>query len=409
MTVVARPAGQLLGGAATDHPEGISDHLARLGPLPHDPGGLIAALEVADLRGRGGAGFPAWRKWRAVAAAAGPGSRPLVIANAAEGEPCSMKDRLLLQVRPHLVLDGVRAAATAVGATETYLYLHDDDRDTRAAVREAIRERGRTLPGERQPTLVSAPPRYVAGQETAAIARVEGRAARPAYLPAPYLQGAFGRPTLVQNVETLARAALVARGFDGGGFALVTVTGAVRRTSVVEIAVGTAVAGAVSATGGATGTAAGFLAGGYFGRWLRADTSWDLGLGTDVPLGAGVLAVVDTGHCPIAETARIVTYLAGESARQCGPCVNALPAMAEALTEMTRARRPRPRLDLLQRRSQEVMGRGGCRHPDGAALLVQSLLTTFQREVAHHLRNGPCRACTAPPLLPIPSSGGGWR
>lgn len=410
MTAVAAPTGSLLAGAATDSAETLQHHLKRLGPVPADTSWMIVALERAELRGRGGAGFPAARKWRAVGDAARLGLPAVVIANGAEGEPCSSKDRLLLRTRPHLVLDGLRLAAQAVGATDTFIYLRHDDRDSRRVVKDAIKERGRHLAGEPRTAIVTAPPRYVGGQETAAIARVEGKAARPTYTPPfPFVQGAWARPTLVQNVETLARAGLIARGGDSAGFVLVTVSGAVGRPGVVEVAMGTPLVDVVNAADGVTGTPCAVLAGGYFGRWLRAETSWGLGVGTDVALGAGVIAVLDTGHCPIAETARIVTYLAGESARQCGPCVNALPAIAEALTELTSARRPRPRIDLLQRRSQEIMGRGACRHPDGAALLVQSLLTVFADEVNRHLRRGPCGACPAPRLLPIPSSGGGWR
>lgn len=410
MTAVAAPTGSLLAGAATDSAETLPHHLTRLGPVPADASWMIVALERAELRGRGGAGFPAARKWRAVGDAARLGPPAVVIANGSEGEPCSSKDRLLLRTRPHLVLDGLRLAAQAVGATDTFIYLRHGDRDSRRVVKDAIKERGRYLAGEPKTALVTAPPRYVGGQETAAIARVEGKAARPTYTPPfPFVQGAWARPTLVQNVETLARAGLIARGLDSAGLVLVTVSGAVGRPGVVEVALGTPLVDVVNAADGVTGTPRAVLAGGYFGRWLRAETSWGLGVGTDVALGAGVIAVLDTGHCPIAETARIVTYLAGESARQCGPCVNALPAIAEALTELTSARRPRPRIDLLQRRSQEIMGRGACRHPDGAALLVQSLLTVFADEVNRHLRRGPCGACPAPRLLPIPSSGGGWR
>jgi NADH:ubiquinone oxidoreductase subunit F (NADH-binding) len=410
VTTVAAPMGCLLAGAAIDSTETLQGHLARFGLPPADPWRMVAALEQAELRGRGGAGFPAARKWRAVANHARLGLPAVVIANGSEGEPCSSKDRLLLRIRPHLVLDGLRLAAEAVGATDAFIYLPHGDRDTHRVVKDAIKERAQHLAGERRPTLVTAPPRYVAGQETAAISRIEGKAARPTYTPPfPFAQGAWGRPTLVHNVETLARAGLIARGLDSAGLTLVTVSGAVGSPGVVEVAVGTPVATVVNAADGVTGTPRAVLAGGYFGRWLRAETCWSLGIGTDVPLGAGVLAVVDSEHCPIAETARIVTYLAGESARQCGPCVNALPAIAEALTQLTSLSRPRPRIDLLQRRSQEIMGRGACRHPDGAALLVQSLLSVFEYEVGRHLRKGPCSACSAPRLLPIPSSRGGWR
>jgi NADH:ubiquinone oxidoreductase subunit F (NADH-binding) len=410
MTTVAPPMGALLAGAVSDATETLQSHLSRFGRPPADPWRTITALERADLRGRGGAGFPTARKWRAVADHASRGLPAVVIANGSEGEPCSSKDRLLLRIRPHLVLDGLRLAAEAVGATDTFVYVPHGDRDTRRVLRDAINERVQHLEGERRPTLVAAPPRYVGGQETAVIARLEGKPARPTYTPPfPFAQGAWGRPTLVHNVETLARIGLIARDLDSASLALVTVSGSVVMGGVTEVVIGTPLGAVVQAADGVTGTPLAVLAGGYFGRWLRAETCWGLGFGTDVPLGAGVLAVVDGEHCPIAETARIVTYLAGESAKQCGPCVNALPAIADALTGLISARRVRPRVDLLQRRTQELVGRGACRHPDGAALLVQSLLMVFEPEVGMHVRNGPCRACRAPALLPIPSSRGGWR
>ncbi|MDQ2960693.1 MAG: proton-conducting membrane transporter, partial [Candidatus Dormibacteraeota bacterium] len=275
---------------------------------------------------------------------------------------------------------------------------------------DALRERGRHRLGGRPPVLVTAPPRYVGGQETAVIARVQGDAAKPSYTPPlPFVHGAWGRPTLVQNVETLARAALIARGQPSAGLALLTVVGAVARTGVVEIAVGASYAEAVNAVGGTVGRPRAVLAGGYFGRWLDVPDGWGYRPGIDVPLGAGVVAVVDSGHCPIAETARIVAYLARESARQCGPCRDGLPALAEGVAGLTGARRPRPRLDLLRRRLEEIAGRGACRHPDGAVVLVQSMLTVFHEQVESHLRTGPCVACAATPLLPIPAAGGGWR
>ena len=410
MITVAPPIGALLAGPVTDDTETLQSHLRRFGRPPAYPWRTISALERADLRGRGGAGFPTARKWRAVAGHAAQGLPAVVIANGSEGEPCSSKDRLLLRLRPHLILDGLQLAAEAVGATDTFVYVPHGDRDTLRLLTDALNERVQQLEGEMRPTLVAAPPRYVAGQETAVIARIEGKAARPTYAPPfPFARGAWGRPTLVHNVETLARIGLIARHLDSASLALVTISGAVARGGVTEVVIGTPLGAVVQASDGVTGTPVAVLAGGYFGRWLRAETSWNLGFGTDVPLGAGVLAVVDSEHCPIAETARIITYLAGESAKQCGPCVNALPAIAEALTALTSRRRARPRIDLLQRRSRELMGRGACRHPDGAALLVQSLLTVFEPEVEAHVRNGPCRTCTAPALLPIPSSRGGWR
>jgi NADH:ubiquinone oxidoreductase subunit F (NADH-binding) len=375
------------------------------------PALLIDALEKSGLAGRGGAGFPAARKWRAVAEHSRRAGGAVVIANGSEGEPCSGKDRILLRRRPHLVLDGLTMAVQAVGASEAYLYLPHNDALTRDAVEQAIKERARHDARLLKPRLVTAPPRYVAGQEMAAIARVEGKAAKPRFTPPyPFAQGVMGRPTLVQNVETLARVAMLARGLDVSGRMLVTVCGAVEKSGVIDVEVGTSIGDIVEIAGGPAHPARAILVGGYFGSWLDASSGWNLGLGTDVRAGAGVVAVVDTKHCPIAETARIAAYLAGESAGQCGPCVHGLAAVAETLADLcTVRRRRRPVLGLLETRLQTIAGRGACSHPDGVSMLVQSMLTVFAPEVNAHLNRGPCRTCSASSQLPIPKSKGGWR
>lgn len=199
----------LLTGAtdATRH----ADHVASLGPCPQWGPEFIASLRESGLRGRGGARFPTWRKWEAVAQRAR--GRGVVLVNGAEGEPLSWKDRILMAGRPHLVLDGALAAAAAVGASEIVLYVNATFGDVLAALRSALAERPE-LRQRRAPAvrLVEAPPRYIAGEETAAVNFVNGREAIPSFTPPrPFERGVGGRPTLVQNVETLALAALIAR------------------------------------------------------------------------------------------------------------------------------------------------------------------------------------------------------
>jgi NADH:ubiquinone oxidoreductase subunit F (NADH-binding) len=209
-----------------------------------------------------------------------------------------------------------------------------------------------------------------------------------------------GRPTLVQNVESLAQAALVARG-GGAGTVLLTVAGAVQRPGVVEVPAGTTVGEAVGRAGGASASPRAVLLGGYFGAWLEVGEAWRLPLDPAAlraaggSLGCGVVSVLPASASPVEETARIMRTLAAESAAQCGPCFFGLRALADACGRLA-ARRPEPD-DLLRlgRWSAEVRGRGACRHPDGAAGFLQSALRVFAYEFA--AAGGPPHKIRTPP------------
>ena len=402
-----------LGSAASilDGPRGtvesLVDHESRCGVRPQGSQSFLAQLASSELRGRGGAAFPAARKWQGVMRQGAHGG-VVVIGNGAEGEPCSYKDRLLLRTRPHLVLDGLQIAAETLGASDVILYMRHDDDEGRKSIKHALKERrGR---GERTPKLVRAPNRYVASEETAVVARVEGKPARPRQPPPrPYRQGAWGRPTLLHNVETLARVAIIARGIDVGSSALVTLWRSARAASVVDLRVGTGLGEALEIAGVTSGALRAVLVGGYFGTWLEPSKHQTTGLGTDVPLGAGVLALLDSSHCGLAESSRVLTYLAGESAEQCGPCMFGLPAMARGLAEICIGRSRPAQVEQLKTWARELPGRGACRHPDGASRFTASAINVFANELNSHLRSGRCGVCGASPFLPIPPSGGGWR
>lgn len=391
-------------------PESLAEHEARLGPRPRFAGGdLIAIVDAADLRGRGGASFPTARKWAAVRERSR--GNAVVVANGAETEPLSGKDRALMTTRPHLVLDGVLLAAEAVAAARAVVYVSRAHDDAVQAMTAAIAERrGSDL--SVPVTVVRAPRRYVAGEETAAIAHLNGGAAKPTMVPPrPFDRGVDGRPTVVQNVETLAHAAVIARhGADAyrragaagaAGTILVTMAAAIHTPGVYELAGGSTIAQAVSAGGGATTSVAAVLVGGYFGRWVAADDAWDLRLGVDVPLGSAALAIFPHGRCGVTQTAALVGFLARESARQCGPCEHGLASLADTTTELA-AGKAKPRdVERLQRWIAQIAGRGACHHPDGALVLLSSALRVFAADVNTHLRRGRCdRDPTT--LLPAP-------
>jgi NADH:ubiquinone oxidoreductase subunit F (NADH-binding) len=406
-------------------------HVDRHGGLPYRDrqGILIGDIEAAGLTGRGGAAFPVHRKLQAVAEAAGQRRRPpAVIANGAESEPASDKDATLLWLSPHLVLDGLQLAAEAVGADTAILYTHvNRGHDVGTRLRDALRAR-QAAGVDRVPVqLAAAPARFLSGQETALVNHLSGGPAIPTFMPPRITErGLRGAPTLVQNAETLAHLALIARRGPGWfrgvgtkaepGSMLATVRRSDGQPRIAEVPLGLPLKdllgeiapNSVSQHGVSQHSAV--LIGGYHGTWL----SWDEARGLTLDnhslaraharLGAGVVIVLPPDRCGLVETARVVRYLALESAGQCGPCLNGLPRIAAALGEIASVNGSRPRPQLIadiQRWSGLVTGRGACHHPDGATRLVWSALRTFAPEVDLH-RRGLCSATDTRAFLPVP-------
>lgn len=424
----AGPPRRLTAGLDRDwQPVTWTAHLARHGPLPtfgrrRGPNSqLIDLVETAGLVGHGGAGFPTGRKMRAVAGGRG---RPIVVANGMEGEPAAAKDALLLSTTPHLVFDGIELAADAVGADRAHLLVH---RGSRAAVSARAALADRTNRRRLALSVEELPGNYVASEESALVHWLNGGDAKPRYVPPrPFERGVAGRPTLVSNVETLAHLALLARHgvewFRSVGTAtepgtlLVTVSGSIQHPGVTEVAFGTTVGELLRVSGGPTEPLGGLVVGGYFGTWV------DPTVGASLPLthaalraeggglGAGIVIAVPSSACPVAETAHVMTYLAAQSAGQCGPCAKGLPAIAEVLVDLEHGRWNQSRDDALTRWLPLVAGRGACRHPDGAVRFATSLLRVFADHVTAHKQGTVCAAATAAPTLPIgPTPSRTWR
>ncbi len=428
-----QPTGQLPRLITHGRPLGLRAHIARYGPLPAASGAargrdgpgaapLITSIERAGLTGRGGAGFPTARKMRAVAAAGGRrgrGGPAVVVANGAESEPASGKDAVLLGQSPHLVLDGIAAAAAAIGATDAYLCVDGGYPQRVRQLSAAIGERADAQLDQVPVELVTLPGGYVASEESALVNFLNGGPAVPLYVPPrPFERGVGGRATLVNNVETLAHVALIGRygpdwfrsvGTEAApGSALLTISGAVHRPGVYEVALGTRLGDLIALAGGAPEPPQAILAGGYFGGWLPLPAAADVpashpGLrAAGAALGSGVLIVLPESACGIAETARVFRYLAGQSAGQCGPCSYGLPAIADALDHIA-FQGGDERADAWVRQIMPlVRGRGACHFPDGAVALAASALQVFGADLEHHLRYGPCPRARRPPVLPVP-------
>jgi NADH:ubiquinone oxidoreductase subunit F (NADH-binding) len=408
MTARTSSQGLFAGRPMAAGPESFAEHTARLGGLPSRQAAqdLIPALDSSGLLGRGGAGFPVGRKWRSVAERSD--GRAVVLANGAEGEPLSAKDRAVMTLRPHAVLDGVLLAAQVVGADEAILYVGAEHVAARRSLIAAFAERPMPLPVR----IVGAPDRYVAGEESAAVHFVNDGDARPTNVPPrPYERGVGGRPTLVQNVESLAYAGLIARrGPDWfraasqagpAGLGMVTLAG-VAHPGAREIELGTSLGEIVGPSGARRETTQAVLLGGYFGRWATIAEAWDLALdpaalrSTGLIFGCGVVSVLGNEACGLEITSRILGYLADQSAAQCGPCVFGLRAIADAANRLAQRSGTPDELARIERWSDQLAGRGACRHPDGAAGLLHSSFEVFGEEWQRHARLRSCRFAGRP-------------
>ncbi len=396
--VLVAPGPLLLAGVASG--SGLTEHTARLGPAPEmSLASLLELTRAAGVRGRGGAGFPISRKLETAAR----GRRPVVVVNAAEGEPASAKDLVLLALTPHQVLDGAVVVARALAAKEIHVVTSADRPAGAAGVDAALRERSDR--GIRWRRHVAAP-RFVAGQGRAVLELMAGREGLPVTAWEPEaVRGHRGRPTLLSNAETFAQVGALARiGAERyaahgtatePGTTLLTIAapepGA--PTRVVEVAHGTPFAAVLDARE----LAGPCLVGGYHGTWTSGEQLAALPVSAlalrahGITLGAGVVLPLGARGCPVARTADLTAYLAAESAGRCGPCRNGLPALAAAVRELASGVDSRPRVAAL---TGLVTGRGACAHPDGTTRLVGSLVHGLPALVEDHLA-GRC-ACRAP-------------
>jgi NADH:ubiquinone oxidoreductase subunit F (NADH-binding) len=373
---------------------GLPAHRAAHGrPAPVDLAELRRLTEAIGLRGRGGAGFPFARK---LAAAADSAGRPVVVVNLSEGEPASFKDAALALAAPHLVLDGAAATARALGVRTVHLVVPGEAPAVEDAVRRATAER-RTEERIRW-RFHRAEPRFVAGQARAVIELLSGRENLPVTAWQPEaVRGFRNRPTLLSNAETFAQvAALLTLGLrdyaglgaaDAAGTTLLTLYGDTAAPHVVEVAHGTPWPEVLGPD-----VERPVLLGGFHGTWVPARGLVGLAVDRDelagrgLALGAGVVLPLAEGVCPLSRTAALTDYLAGQSAGRCGPCLNGLPALADAVSELAAGA-------CSPARAEQLVGlvtrRGACAHPDGTARLVSTMLTAFPDEHDVHA-HGEC-------------------
>jgi len=384
---------------------------------------VLHEIELAGLTGRGGGSFPTARKL-----ATAPRSRRAnhLVINVMEGEPASQKDSVLACFAPHLILDGADVLARLVRASSVTIAVPRDNPAASQSLSDALIERARRGTSEVHMAVELLPNRYAGGEETGLVHWLEGGPAMPTFRATkPGRLEIRGRANIVDNAETAASVALIARhggawftsaGASGaGGTKLVTISGSVAEAGVFEVTLGTRLSDVI-ALARPTSTISAVLLGGYGGTFVppaaldapySAEGLKPFGSG----VGAGVVLVLGAECCGIAETARLARWMANESAGQCGPCAFGLPALADDLEALSEARADRHAVSRLRERLGTIMGRGACGHPDGVVRMIASSLNVFEHDLELHASGARCHSATRPTVLALPRQEGSiaWR
>ncbi|WBV45317.1 NADH-quinone oxidoreductase subunit F [Pseudoroseomonas cervicalis] len=373
-----------------------------------DRAGIIPLLERSGLRGMGGAGFPTWRKWQAVAQQ--PAGGKYVVCNGNEDEPGTFKDRHLLRWTPHAVIEGGLIAALAVDASHLVLYINPHEAEAVAEARRAVAQwRGHALLGAVEDalghavalTVVESSGRYIGGEETAVISWLEGSFPFPRRKPPfPAEQGVGGAPTLINNTETLANIPFIFRNgadwFRGLGLGeavgtkLYSLSGDVMRPGLYELPMGTSLQELIFTHGGGMLEGRDFKAVFTGGPSNTLLTKRDLDVALDFDsvrarqsrLGTGAMIVISEGTSIVRKTAEYIAFFAAGSCGQCPPCKAGTFQLARLLDRIEGGRGTAEDLRALHSLCRILPGSGRCGLIDGAVTVVESSLQTFPQEYA---------------------------
>lgn len=416
-----RPEGSIL---LADGPLDLDAYLAEGGgeglraALARPPEEVVEEVRRSGLRGRGGAGFPTGMKWRSVLL--DPHPVTFVVANGAEGEPGTFKDRWLLRRNPYQVLEGLAIAAHAVGAREAFVGVKSGFRPEVARLREALEGMARAgILGEAPIHIVEGPDEYLFGEEKALLEVIEGNPPLPRIVP-PYMEGLFRRPgspnpTVVNNVETLANVPHILRGgaewFRGlgtegsPGTMIFTLSGDVRHPGIYELPLGVTLGDLVYGVGGgppegrdlkviAPGASNTLLTPEQLDTPLDFDSMRAVGSG----LGSGGFVVYDDTACIVRVTLALSRFLYVESCAQCPACKHGTREITEALERIDRGEGSEVDVEVILARALTVTDAQRCALPTGETLLAQSAVQVFGEEFAEHLG----RPCPRPREIPVP-------
>ncbi|MFQ5580445.1 MAG: NADH-quinone oxidoreductase subunit F [Nitrospiria bacterium] len=385
------------------------------------PSGILEALKKSGLRGRGGAGFPTWKKWDMVLHH--KSKEKYLCCNAAEDEPGTLKDRYLLRSNPHQLIEGVILAAYAVGAQVAYLYINCRYKEELQFMEAALAEAkehghwGSTFEKSEfyvQLKICQSPGTYVAGEETALLEVIEGKVAAPRKKPPyyPTMHGLFGKPTVVNNAETLSNIPhIVQKGGDwfralgtpsSPGAMIFTLTGEVNRPGLYELPLGSSLLKLIEVQGGGIKGGRDLKAlfpGGPSTTIISADQV-DVSLDFDSlkaigsGLGTGAVIVMSEETCMVRSALEVAKFFSAESCGQCPPCKLGTAQLFEILEKIESGRGDERDLQQVEQICGMIKGRGQCFLLTGAAIAVESIFEKFRHEYERHVSESRCPAAS---------------
>jgi NADH:ubiquinone oxidoreductase subunit F (NADH-binding) len=388
--------------------------LARTIRMPAED--VVKQVSDAGLRGRGGAGFPTGKKWAFTREA--PEQPRYLIMNGGEDEPGSKKDRVLMENVPHLVIEGVILSAFAIGAEKAYLYINAQYETAIKSITDALTEAksegywGENILGSSfslDIEIVPAPHNYVAGEDTAVIEVIEGKKAWPREKPPfPVTVGLFGKPTSVNNVETLANVApIVLHGADwyrkfgtaeSPGTMIFALDEDVNRPGVYELPFGTPLRHLIEECGGGLKTgkkikavmpaspSCAFLPPEKIDTPLDHNSMREAGAG----IGCGVIRLVGEGECIVEEVLRIAEFFAAESCGQCPACRMETSTLAMMMKKVQQGQGGKPILEQFGKILAFNKGKGFCNLINMPGPPIESALKLFPGDFEAHLSTGKC-------------------
>jgi NADH:ubiquinone oxidoreductase subunit F (NADH-binding)/NAD-dependent dihydropyrimidine dehydrogenase PreA subunit/(2Fe-2S) ferredoxin len=403
-------------------PENVHHYLARDGyrgflrALETGPDKTLEEVRAAGLRGRGGAGFPTWRKWQLCRDA--PSQTKYLICNADEGDPGAFMNRSLIEGDPHAVLEGMLIAAFTLGASQGYIYCRAEYPLAIHRLEIAIgqmRELG--LLGENiqgsgfsfDLTIKKGAGAFVCGEETGLIASIEGRRGMPQPRPPfPAVSGLLGKPTVIQNVETLGNLPLILRnganwytqygGESSKGTKTFALAGKIKRTGLVEVPLGIKLKDIIYKIGGGVPAGRALKAvqtGGPSGGCVPAEkmdmpVDYEALTQAGSIMGSGGMIVLDEDNCMVDIAKYFLSFTQAESCGKCAPCRVGTQAMLSILERITAGEGEMADLDQLEKIAQTVKDGSLCGLGQTAPNPVLTTLRYFRKEYEDHIEKGRC-------------------
>lgn len=380
--------------------------------LKMDPKAIIEEVKASGLRGRGGAGFPTGTKWSFLPA---NGEPRYLLCNADEGEPGTFKDRLMMERAPHQLIEGMIISAFAIGSKKSYIYVRGEYDYPISCLREAVAEAykagllGKNILGsgfDHDMDVYAGAGAYICGEETGMISSIEGLKGQPKLKPPfPAVQGYLRKPTIVNNVETLAAVKYIIR--DGAaayrkhgteksaGTKLFSVSGNVTKPGTIEVPLGMPLKDVIALCGGLKPgrKLKAVIPGGSSAPVLTADEAMKATMDYEClaqmgsMLGSGAVIIIDDSNSMVDLLDVIMHFYHHESCGQCTPCREGTGWLSKIVHRILKGDAEPKDIDLVKKVSEQMMGKTICALSDAAAMPAISFVTKFRGEFEQHLAN----------------------